>query len=174
VVRPAHGDPALSVAMAAALRDGLPPRTMVQVSSFVGYYEQMVRTQTFYDRLFSFLGAASLFLGAAGLFSVMSYAVGQRLREFAVRQALGAAPRDVLRLVMRGAFELALGGTAIGALLSFWASAGVTMALFGVKNTDPVSLVIAEATLLFVTMLASLVPALRAMRADPVEVLRAT
>jgi ABC-type antimicrobial peptide transport system permease subunit len=77
--------------------------------------------------------------------------------------------------VVVAALSLSLGlGTAIGALLSFWASAGVSMALFGVKNTDPVSLVIAEATLLAVTMLASLVPALRAMRADPVDVLRAT
>jgi ABC-type antimicrobial peptide transport system permease subunit len=117
---------------------------------------------------------ASLLLGAAGLFSVMSYSVGQRLREFAVRQALGASPHDVLRLVMRGALELALGGTAFGALLSFWASAGISTVLFGVKNTDPVALVIAEVTLLAVTMAAALVPALRAMRADPVEVLRAT
>lgn len=107
-------------------------------------YDSYVQTQQFYDRV------------------------------FAVRQALGASPRDVLRPVMRGAFELALGGTAFGALLSFWASAGASTVLFGVKNTDPVSLVVAEATLLAVTMIASLVPAYRATKADPVEVLRAT
>jgi len=134
----------------------------------------LLRLHRFYDGIFSFLSAASLILAAGGLFSVLSYTVSQRLREFAVRQALGASPRQVLRLVMRNAFELALGGTAFGALLSFWASAGVSTALFGVKNTDPVSLVIAELTLLAVTMLASLVPAYRAMKADPVEVLRAT
>ncbi len=134
----------------------------------------MIRRQRFYDRVFTFLSAASVLLAAAGLFSVMSYTVGRRLREFAVRQALGASPREVLRLVLRGAFELALGGTAFGALLSFWASAGVSTVLFGVKNTDPISLIIAELTLLVVTMLAAIVPAVRAMRADPVEVLRAT
>ena len=75
---------------------------------------------------------------------------------------------------MRNAFELALGGTAFGALLSFWASAGVSTVLFGVKNTDPIALVVAEVTLLTVAMIASLVPAIRAMKADPVEVLRAT
>ncbi len=174
VIRPVRTDPALGLAIQAALQDGLPPRSSVQVTPYIAYFDQQLRMQVFFDRLFSFLGTASLLLGAAGLFSVMSYAVGQRLREFAVRQALGATPRDMLRLVMRGGLELALGGTAIGALLSFWASAGVSMALFGVKNTDPVSLVIAEATLLVVAMLASLVPALRAMRADPVDVLRAT
>jgi len=141
---------------------------------FAQNYDSYVQTQQFYDRVFACLSVASLLLGAAGLFSAMSYTVSQRLREFAVRQALGASPRDVLRPVMRGAFELALGGTAFGALLSFWASAGVSTVLFGVKNTDPVSLVVAEATLLAVTMIASLVPAYRATKADPVEVLRAT
>ncbi|MFI5233480.1 MAG: ABC transporter permease [Gemmatimonadales bacterium] len=174
VIRPVFGHPALNVALARAMRDGLPPHAFVQVDRLVRDYESEIRFKQFYDRVFSFLGVASLVLGAAGLFSVMSYTVGQRLREFAVRQALGASPRDVLRLVMRGAFELALGGTAFGALLSFWASAGVSTVLVGVKNTDPVSLVIAEITLLSVTMIASLVPAYRAMKADPVEVLRAT
>jgi len=69
---------------------------------------------------------------------------------------------------------MSLAGTAIGALLSFWASAGVSAVLWGVKETDPLSLVVAELTLLVVTIAASLVPAVRAMRADPVEALRAT
>ena len=174
VVRPKHADAALGVTMQHTLRAGLPPRSYITVTPFVSYYDQVIRLIRFYDQLFSFLGTASLLLGAAGLFSVLSYTVSQRLREFAVRQALGATPLNVLRLVLRSGFELALGGTAFGALLSFWASAGVSTVLFGVKNTDPVSLIVAEATLLAVTMLASLVPAIRAMRADPVEVLRAT
>ncbi|MGH7656330.1 MAG: FtsX-like permease family protein, partial [Gemmatimonadaceae bacterium] len=174
VIRPTRDDPALQLRIARTLKDGLPPKSMTQVGPLAGNYELSLRYQRFYDQLFSFLGTAALLLGAAGLFSVMSYTVGQRLREFAVRQALGATPADVARLVLRGALELALGGTAVGALLSFWASAGVSTALWGVKNTDPVSLVVAEATLLAVMMLASLVPAVRAMRADPVEVLRAT
>ena len=174
LIRPIHENPALNVSILRAVREGLPPHAFAQVSPFVESYDDALRYRQFYERMFSFLSAASLLLGAAGLFSVMSYTVSQRLREFAVRQALGASPRDVLRLVMRGAFELALGGTAFGALLSFWASAGVSTVLFGVKNTDPVSLIIAEGTLLAVTMIASLVPALRAMRADPVDVLRST
>jgi predicted permease len=174
VIRPSGGTPSFSVDIARTLRDGLPPHSITGVQSFEADYGAVMRRQLFYDRVFSFLSAASVLLAAAGLFSVMSYTVGQRLREFAVRQALGASPNEVLRLVLRGAFELALGGTAFGALLSFWASAGVSTVLFGVKNTDPISLIIAEAILLSITMIASLVPAVRAMRADPVEVLRAT
>jgi putative ABC transport system permease protein len=174
VIRPDGKTRTLNVDIARKLRDGLPRHTFSDVLPFAGNYDAMMRRQQFYKQVFSFLSGASVLLAAAGLFSVMSYTVGRRLREFAVRQALGASPSEVLRLVMRGAFELAIGGTAFGALLSFWASAGVSTVLFGVKNTDPVSLVIAECTLLAVTMIASLVPAVRAMRADPVEVLRAT
>jgi len=174
LVRPTRENPALSVSILRAMRDGLPPRAFTQVAPFVQYYESAVRYRQFFKQIFSFLSAASLLLGAAGLFSVMSYSVSQRLREFAVRQALGASPRKVLRLVLRGALELALAGIAFGALLSFWASAGVSTVLFGIKNTDPLSLIVAEITLLAVTMVAALVPALRAMRADPVDVLRST
>lgn len=174
VIRQTGDAPALAVAIRRTLRDRLPAHATADVVAFAINLASMVRAHRFYDRVFSFLSAASLILAAGGLFSVLSYAVGQRLREFAVRQALGASPTQVLRLVMRSAFELALGGTAFGALLSFWASAGVSGALWGVKNTDPLSLVIAELTLLAVTMLASLIPAYRAMKADPVEVLRAT
>ena len=129
---------------------------------------------SFFERLLSTLSAASLLLGAAGLFAVLSYTVGQRMREFAVRSALGATPAHIARVVFRGAFELSLGGAAIGALFSFWASAGLSSFLYGVKNTDPVALIVAELTLLAVALAASLVPAIRAMRADPVSILRST
>lgn len=174
LVRVSGNDLGLGARLRGALLDGLPSRAFAGVQPFLFYYDQRMRLSRFFDQLFSFLGFSALFLGATGLFSVLSYTVGQRLREFAVRQALGAAPMNILRLVLRGAFELALGGTAFGALLSFWASAGVSSVLFGVKNTDPVSLVLAEVTLMLAALLASLVPAARAMRTDPVEVLRAT
>jgi putative ABC transport system permease protein len=173
VIRPSRVMPTLNIRIGHTLRDDAPPHSFVSVQPLLARFDQMIRQKQFFERVFSFLSAASVLLGAAGLFSVMSYTVGRRLREFAVRQALGASPRSVLWLVMRGSFELALGGTAFGALLSFWASAGVSTVLFGIKNTDPVSLVIAEATLLTVTMVASLIPAVRAMRADPVDALRA-
>jgi putative ABC transport system permease protein len=173
-IRPRSDDPKLALALQATLRDALPPQASSRVASWVEDYEREIRIRSFYAELFGFIATAAMVLGAAGLFSVLSYAVSRRMREFAVRSALGATQRDLLKVVLRYALEMSLAGTAIGALLSFWASAGVSSYLWGVKNTDPVSLVVAELTLLGITMAASLIPAFRAMRADPVEVLRSS
>ena len=173
-IRPRSDDPKLALALEATLRDALPPKASSRVAAWTEDYEREIRYRAFYAQLFGFIATAAMILGAAGLFSVLSYAVSQRMREFAVRTALGATRRDLLKVVMQYAFEMSLAGTAIGALLSFWASAGVSGQLWGVKNTDPVSLVVAELTLLAITMGAALIPAIRATRADPVEVLRAS
>ncbi len=174
LARVSHLDAARTRAVQDGIRDLYPADDVPAVTAWTTYQARFARQAEFFERLLSMLSFSSLILGAIGLFSVLSYSVGQRMREFAVRQALGATPRNIVRVVLTGAFEMALGGTAIGALLSFWASAGISSNLFGVKNTDPVSLVIAEATLMAVALAAALVPALRAMRADPVEILRST
>ena len=174
VARAAHPSATLVHTIENDVQDVLPAASAVEVTPWTNYQAARVRENRFFERLLSMLSFSSLILGSLGLFSVMSYSVGQRMREFAVRQALGATPRNIVRVVLTGAFEMALGGTAVGALLSFWASSGISAQLFAVKNTDPVSLVIAEATLLVVALVASMVPAVRAMRADPVEVLRST
>ena len=173
-IRPRMDDPRLARSLQAILRDALPPRASSRVSPWIEGYQQQIRYADFYARLFGFIATAAMLLGATGLFSVLSYAVSQRMREFAVRSALGATQGDLLKVVITYALELSLAGTAIGALVSFWASAGVSTMLFGVKNTDPVSLIVAELTLLAITTLASLVPAIRATRANPVDVLRSS
>lgn len=157
----------------ARLRDALPARSTIGISTFSENIDQGVQYMSYFVRVFGALGFAALLLSALGVFSVLSYVVGQRTREFAVRVSLGASPGNLIKVVMRSALEFALGGTAIGALLSFWASAGLSGLLFGVKNTDPMSLVIAETVLIGTCILAALVPALRASRADPLEILRA-
>jgi ABC-type lipoprotein release transport system permease subunit len=172
-IRPRRDDPKLALALQATLHDALPPKASARVAPWLEGRDQQVRFYNFFAELFGFIATAAMVLGAAGLFSVLSYAVSQRMREFAVRSALGATQRDLLKVVLTYALEMSLAGTAIGALLSFWASAGVSTYLWGVKNTDPVSLVVAELILVAITMAAAMVPALRAARANPVEVLRA-
>jgi putative ABC transport system permease protein len=174
VARVVHGTPDLTLAIRRGMADLLPADGGVEVVPWTYYQQEMIRVNRFFEQLLSMLGTGALLLGVTGLFSVLSYGVGQRMREFAVRQALGATPLNIVRVVLKGAFEMALGGTAVGALLSFWASAGLSSVLFGVKNTDPVSLVIAEATLMAVALAAALVPAVRAMRSNPVDILRST
>jgi len=114
-----------------------------------------------------------LLLSAAGVFGVMSLVVGGRTREFAVRVALGARTRDLWRLVMHDALLMGLAGIAIGAFaaMHFGPYGGLSVQWM---DTDPVSLVIAEAVVVTATLLACVVPANRASHADPVEVMRAT
>jgi ABC-type antimicrobial peptide transport system permease subunit len=104
---------------------------------------------------------------------VISYIASQRMREFAVRIALGATRDNVLRLVMRDALVMALGGTGIGAGFGMWAAFMLWDKMWGVYPVDAAALVTAEAVLIGVTLASCVGPAMRAMRADPVEVLRA-
>ena len=172
VVRPS-GDPALlAVRLNTTLRASLPVRAGTSVTPWLAAFQHQLKQREFVNRIFTGLGIASLLLGAAGLFSVLSYAVGQRMREFAVRVALGAAPRDVVWLVVRTGLELTLGGVVLGTVFSVWAGSVIGANLFGVQPNDPVSLVGTAILLAGVTVLAALFPAWRAMRVDPVNVLR--
>jgi putative ABC transport system permease protein len=173
VIRPVRSDPKLAHTLHGILRDALPPGASSQVRAWTDQYDLQIRGAKFIAKLFGFIATAAMLLGAGGLFSVVSYAVSQRMREFAVRRALGAGTADIMKVVLTYALEMSLAGTALGALFSFWASSGVSSFLYGVKNTDPVSLVVAEGVLLGITMIASALPALRATKANPVDVLRA-
>jgi predicted permease len=173
VIRPAAMDPQFMNAVDRALAGALPPNSSVLIHPMSESFERQVEVTRFFTRTLTFIGVCALLLAVLGLFSVLSFTVGRRMREFAVRLALGATPRQVLMVVMKDGFETALGGTAIGALLSFWASAGLSGMFFGMTITDPIALIIAEAALLLAATVASLVPGMRATKADPMDVLRA-
>lgn len=174
VIRPNGGDIGTALAVQRVLKDQFPPKTYVWTNRWLENYDQMLGAREFTAKIFIGLGIASLALAAAGLFSVLSYSVGQRMREFAVRVALGADRKDVMRLVMRDGVVMALGGTAIGAIFGMWAGFLLNSFLWGVYPLDAQALVIAEAILFSVTMASCIAPALRATRADPLEILRAT
>jgi ABC-type antimicrobial peptide transport system permease subunit len=117
-------------------------------------------------------GILALFLATIGVYGVTAYLVGQRTAEIGIRSALGATSRNVLGLMMRDTVKLVLiglglglaGGIGIGAVISGW--------LFGVKPVDPLALGGASAVLVSVAVLATLVPARRALRVDPIKALR--
>jgi putative ABC transport system permease protein len=114
----------------------------------------------------------ALILGAVGVYGVMAHLVVQRTREIGIRIALGALPREILRLVVsQGAWlaGLGIGVGLIGALAATRLLAGL---LFGIGPADPATFVATAASLAIVAALASLVPALRAIRTDPVDALR--
>jgi putative ABC transport system permease protein len=114
----------------------------------------------------------TLLLGAIGIFGVMSYVVSQRAHEMGVRAALGATSGDIARHVLGRAAVVAAAGAAAGCGLALVATRGLRSLLFGVSTTDPTTFAFATLALVCVAILASLVPAHRAMRADPVEALR--
>jgi putative ABC transport system permease protein len=120
----------------------------------------------------SFAGAA-LLLALVGLYGVMSYIVAQRNREIAVRLAVGAEPRDVLRLTLGRAMRLTLTGIVIGVLGALLLTRVMSGLLFEVAPTDPYTFLAVMVLLALVAGLASYLPARRAARVDPIVALRA-
>ena len=123
--------------------------------------------------LLGIFGAVALVLAAMGLFGVLSYTVSQRTHEMGVRVSLGAQPSDVRRLVVAQGLRLALGGLALGLLGAFGFARLTSSLLFGVTESDPVTLVTVSGLLVLVALLASYFPARRATHVDPVNALRA-
>jgi putative ABC transport system permease protein len=122
--------------------------------------------------LLGIFGGLALVLAAIGLYGVISYSVSQRTREIGLRMALGASHTSVLRLVVGQGLVLTLIGVAIGVIASLFLTRLMSSLLFGVSATDPLTFV-AISTLLFgVATAASLVPARRAMKVDPMVALR--
>jgi len=130
----------------------------------------------FGPRLTSFflgvLGIISILLAAVGLYGVMAHAVSHRTREIGIRMALGADREGVLRMVLRRGSLLALTGVASGLAISLAAAPQIAPLLYRVSLADPVSILGAAVFLVVVGVLASLIPALRATRIDPIIALR--
>jgi putative ABC transport system permease protein len=128
--------------------------------------------RTFTSALLSTFAAVALLLALLGLYGVVSYLVVQREREIGVRMALGARPRDVLALVLRGSLRWCLYGIAIGAAGAFVLTRFMAGLLFGVGPTDPATFLVVGAVLAAVAALASFLPARRAALIDPMRSLR--
>jgi putative ABC transport system permease protein len=107
-----------------------------------------------------------------GVYGVMSYAVGQRTREMGIRMAMGARPRDALRLILSEGLKLALAGAGIGLLCALPLARAVSHLLYGVSANDPLIFFGVAMALMSVAMLACWFPARRAMRVDPIVALR--
>jgi ABC-type antimicrobial peptide transport system permease subunit len=122
--------------------------------------------------LVTMFAVIALALAAVGVFAVLTFLVRERLREFGVRIALGATATDILRLVLGAGLKIGGAGVLIGLGAAALLTRTAASLLFGVTPMDPVTFVGAPAVLIVTALVACLVPAFRAVRADPAVTLR--
>ena len=118
------------------------------------------------------LGALGLILALVGVYSVISYAAAQRTHEIGVRMALGADRGDILKMVLRQGLVLVGAGVVAGLVLTFFAARGMSSLLVGVSPSDPLTLGAVSVLLALVGLLASFIPARRAMKVEPLKALK--
>ena len=126
----------------------------------------------FYMSLIASFALIALVLAAVGIYGVISYTVSQRSRELGIRIALGASGANVMAHVLRPGIALAAGGVAIGVVAALALTRLIGSLLFGVTPVDPVTFAGVSATLLGVAVVACVIPARRASRADPLVAMR--
>jgi predicted permease len=163
-------------ALERALTDQL-SRVDAGTSFALNWYADLVRTPLTQERVVAvlsvFFGGLALLLSGLGLYGLTSYSVTRRRREIGVRMALGANPREVVRLILTRTAGLVLSGLVAGVGLSWWASKYIAASiLYGLQPRDPATVAAAAAILVSVAILASWLPARRASRVDPTTVLR--
>jgi putative ABC transport system permease protein len=167
------GDPAaLGRSVEAAIHAIDPQLPVLDIRSMQDVIDETLAGERFRALLLQAFAAAALTLASVVIFSVLSYLVRGRRREIGIRTALGAATGDVLRMVVVEGLKPALLGIAIGAAGALAAARALEKLVFGVKPYDPLTLTIVCAVLIVVSVGASLLPAWRAARLDPVTVLR--
>jgi len=129
-------------------------------------------TPRFTGLLLGLFATLALTLAAIGIYGVLAYLVSQRTREIGIRMAIGADRTAVLGLVVSRGLWLALGGVAVGLAISLVVARFIGSLLYQVRPIDPVTFIAVPAMLTLVALLASVVPARRAMQVDPITALR--
>jgi predicted permease len=161
--------PAVRQEIQAVERD-LPPYALRTLQEHV---DSETQGDKIMPKLLALFGAIALMLAVIGVYGVMAYSVSQRTQELGIRRALGAGGQDIVRLILRQSVMLAGISAAIGLALAFAATRGLAAFLFGVSAFDPAVFAGVTTTLVTAAIVASLLPARRATRVDPLVALRA-
>jgi putative ABC transport system permease protein len=123
-------------------------------------------------RLLSLFAAVAVSLSAVGIYGVVAYAASLRNREIGLRMALGAQSTQVLGLVLRRGVVMSVAGLFVGLCCAWGVTRVLTTLLFEISPTDPVTFALGAGILFLTSLLASFLPAHRATRVDPMDVLR--
>ena len=140
--------------------------------SFTDQIDSILSTERLLSFLASMFGVVATILAAIGLYGVLALAVSRRTKEIGIRIALGAEPGNVIGLVMKEILLLIAGGILVGIPAAILLSRYVQSQLYGMEGTDPITFALAVGSLIFVALLASWIPARRATRVNPIDVLR--
>jgi putative ABC transport system permease protein len=149
-----------------------PLQPVAEIRSMEDVVDRSTSRDRFNLTLMGMFAFTALVLASIGIYGVVSYAVSQRTQELGVRIALGASVLDVLRLVIGGGMFISMIGVAAGLAGAYALSQFLAQLLFSTKATDPMTFFFVAALMLSVAFLANLVPALRAIRVDPIRALR--
>jgi len=168
------GDPAaIAPEIRSAVREIDPGLPVIDFRTQTQQIERRNSQERLFAQLAGLFGLAALILACVGLYGLMSYLVVQRTGEIGLRLALGAIPAQVLRMVLRESFTLVAAGLGVGLAVAYSVSRFVASVLFGLSAVDPVTYGAVAGALVTVTLLATLRPAHRAARVDPMIALRA-
>jgi putative ABC transport system permease protein len=172
VVRTSGPPAALGRSVREVVKEIDPDQPVANVRTLDDVLATSVAQPRFRTLLLGLFAAIALALAAIGVYGLLSHGVAQRANEFGLRMALGASPNVVLGLVLRQGAQLAALGVGIGLLGAFAVVRALRSVLFEITPWDPVAWIGAALTLFLVSLLASWIPARRAVSVDPVVSLR--
>jgi predicted permease len=167
------GDPqALVSAIRRVVADVNPNLPLRDVTTESQQIDRLLFQERLIARLSAFFGLLALALACIGLYGLLSYEVARRTREIGIRMALGAQVGDVLRLVVRQGFALALFGAAVGIGVALGVTRYLASMLYEVRANDPLTIAAVSVLLALVALAACYIPARRATHVDPIVALR--
>jgi putative ABC transport system permease protein len=172
VVRVTSYSAGVIFAITNTIREIDPQTPVVEVASMEQVISTSLSQRRFNMLLFTAFAGLAVVLAAVGIYSVLAYAVRRRVREIGIRMTLGAQISDVLRLVVVEGMTPALIGMLIGMAGAVALGGVLSSLIYGVKPTDPLTFAAVSALLGVVALFATLVPAYRATRVEPIKALR--
>src|SRR5205823_9758696 len=172
VVRTTTRPASMVTAITNAVHELDPVTPLLDVTTLEDFVAESLSQERFNMLLLAAFAGLAVLLAAVGIYSVLAYAVRRRVREIGIRMALGASLRDVLRLIILEGMTPALIGVAIGLAGALALGRVLATIIYGISASDPLTLAAVSLFLLAVALFASLVPAYRATKVEPIQALR--